>query len=71
MTAARETHRADIVEFRVVLEAESAWALAQFVKRVGWNECRALAEDETQAALMVCALHGLRAALADAGFSPR
>lgn len=30
------------------LDPEQAWALAQLVKRIGWAECRSLAEDEAQ-----------------------
>jgi hypothetical protein len=46
MTAGATT-QADSVELRVVVGADEAWALAQFLKRIGWSECRALAEDET------------------------
>ena len=64
MTAGATTP-ADSVELRVVFGADGALALAQFVKRIGWSECRALAEDETQTTQMICALHRLHAALAE------
>ncbi len=55
----------------VELDAEQAWALAQLVKRIGWADCRSLAEDEEQTRLMIQATERMRAALAAAGFAPR
>lgn len=55
----------------VELNAEQAWALAQLVKRIGWADCRSLAEDETQTRLMIEATERVRAALAAAGYAPR
>lgn len=51
-------------------EAE-AWALAQFAKRVGWNEMRSHAVDEAEAAEMRSAIEKLQQALAGAGVAPR
>ena len=55
----------------VELDAEQAWALAQLVKRIGWADCRSLAEDEEQTRLMIAATERVRAALAAVGYSPR
>jgi hypothetical protein len=55
----------------VELNAAQAWALAQLLKRIGWGECRALAEDEEQTRLMIAAIERVRAGLAEAGYAPR
>jgi hypothetical protein len=54
----------------LVSDAE-ARALAQFVKRIGWSEIRALSVDETEAYVMRAAIGKLQMALADHGFAPR
>ena len=59
------------VVVHVELNAEQAWALAQLVKRIGWADCRSLAEDEEQTRLMIEACERVRAALAQAGYAPR
>lgn len=61
----------ELVTVAVELDAEQAWALAQLVKRIGWADCRSLAEDEEQTRLMIAATQRVRAALAAAGFAPR
>lgn len=48
-----------------------AWALAEFVKRVGWSEIRQNAVDDTQAYLMRDGIERLRKVLAEDGFAPR
>jgi hypothetical protein len=53
------------------LEASQAWALAQLLKRIGWSDCRSLAEDEAQTRLMLTAIEQVRSALAQAGIAPR
>ena len=55
----------------VELDAEQAWALAQLVKRIGWADCRSLAEDQAQTRLMIEATERVRAALAAMGYAPR
>lgn len=55
----------------VELDAEQAWALAQLLKRIGWADCRALAEDDEQTRLMIRVTERVRAALAAAGYAPR
>jgi hypothetical protein len=56
---------------RVELNAAQAWALAQLLKRIGWSDCRSLAEDEAQTHLMIEAAERVRAALAAVGYAPR
>jgi hypothetical protein len=53
------------------LDEAQAWALAQLLKRIGWADCRSLAEDEAQTRLMLAATERLRRALAEADISPR
>lgn len=55
----------------VELGVEQAWALAQLVKRIGWADCRSLAEDDEQTRQMIQATDRVRAALAAAGYAPR
>ena len=61
----------NVITLHVELSAEQAWALAQLLKRIGWSDCRGLAEDEPQAHLMIAAAERLRAGLAEAGYAPR
>jgi hypothetical protein len=61
----------DLITVQVELNAEQAWALAQLVKRIGWADCRSLAEDEQQTRLMIEATERVRQALAEAGYAPR
>ncbi|MDZ4021004.1 DUF7706 family protein [Pseudomonas sichuanensis] len=53
------------------LDEAEAWALAQLVKRLGFTDCRANAENETEAHLMMEALAKLQRVLDEAGVSPR
>ncbi len=53
------------------LDSGNAWALALFVKRVGWSEIRQNAVDDTEAYDMRDAIEALQRALAQAGISPR
>lgn len=53
------------------LTDDQAYALAQFVKRVGWTEWRQNAVDDAEAYLMRDAFDQLSRALADGGYSPR
>jgi len=48
-----------------------AWALAEFLKRVGYRDYRELAVDDQEAWDMLEAGERLRAALADKGMAPR
>ncbi|HMM76527.1 MAG TPA: hypothetical protein PJ986_12510 [Gammaproteobacteria bacterium] len=60
-----------VVRVDVDLDGAEAWGLAQFIKRVGWSELRANAEDDEQAYAMRDALNRLREALEQAGYAPR
>lgn len=53
------------------LGEDTAWALAQFVKRVGWSEFRALAVDDEEACRIRVGVEALQRALATAGMAPR
>lgn len=53
------------------LDSGNAWALAQFVKRIGWTEIRQNAVDDTEAYDMRDAIDALQKALSEAGISPR
>ncbi|MDF1482055.1 hypothetical protein PYV55_08305 [Extensimonas sp. H3M7-6] len=55
----------------VILEPAQALALAQFVKRVGWQEIRQNAVDDYEAYVMRDALGELAKALREAGYAPR
>lgn len=53
------------------LGEDTAWALAQFVKRVGWSEFRALAVDDEEVGQIRAGVDALQRALRDAGVAPR
>lgn len=53
------------------LSGDEAWALAQFLKRVGWSEMRANAESEEEACLIRSAFGKLFEALHEVGYAPR
>jgi DNA invertase Pin-like site-specific DNA recombinase len=55
----------------VELTDPQAEALAQFVKRVGWQEWQQNAVDDNEASLMRSAFEQLQKALHEAGFNPR
>ncbi len=60
-----------VVTVHVELPRDQAWAFAQLLKRIGWSDCKALAEDEQQIHLMIQGAERVRAALAEAGIAPR
>jgi len=64
-------HRMEHVIVTIEFDAEQAWALAQLVKRIGWADCRSLAEDDEQTRQMIQATERVRTALAQAGVAPR
>lgn len=53
------------------LSPDQAWALAQFLKRAGVSDYQRLAVDEAEAYAMFYAAETLRAALIEAGYTPR
>ncbi|HEU0204304.1 MAG TPA: hypothetical protein VFR86_28160 [Burkholderiaceae bacterium] len=55
----------------VPLAPAEAWAFAQFLKRVGFDDYRALAMDRDETEQMRDAGEKLRAALAQQGYAPR
>jgi len=59
------------VTLHLTLPAGEAWALAEFVKRAGYSDYRALAVDADEATAMQDAAERLRIALAEAGYAPR
>jgi hypothetical protein len=59
------------VSFILTLPADEAWALAQFLKRAGYSDYRALAVSDDEAHAMHEAGETLRRALAEQGYAPR
>ena len=61
----------DRIAIHVELPIDEAWALAQFLKRLGHAEYRALAKNNGEADHMRNASYALRIALAQQGVTPR
>jgi dissimilatory sulfite reductase (desulfoviridin) alpha/beta subunit len=59
------------IRVSVDLSDAQAWALAQFVKRVGWQEFRSNAQDDDEAHAIRDAVDVLQKAFKEAGYSPR
>ena len=59
------------MDMHLELTDDQAYALSQFVKRVGWQEWRQNAVDDDEAALMRAAFGQLARALAEHGYAPR
>lgn len=59
------------ITIAVVLSDAEAWELAQFVKRLGWSECRHLSTNDQEADLMRSGCEKLRMSLGDSGYKPR
>ncbi|KFK96508.1 MULTISPECIES: hypothetical protein [unclassified Serratia (in: enterobacteria)] len=53
------------------LTTEQAWALAQFFKRVSWNEMRVNARNDNEYYSMCDAINQLRKTLAEQGYAAR
>jgi hypothetical protein len=53
------------------LPSEAAWAFAEFLKRAGYSDYRALAANAQEAQDMQEAAEQLRKALAEQGIAPR
>lgn len=60
-----------LVPVQVELTTDEAWDYAQFLKRVGFSDYMGNAQDRNEAFRMMAVGEKFRAALADAGFSPR
>lgn len=56
---------------QVRLSESEAWDLAQFLKRVGFDQFFINAQDEDEAYRMMFAAEKVRKALAEAGYAPR
>ena len=56
---------------KLELDAGHAWALALFLKRVGWSEIRGNAKDDQEAYDIRDGIEAAARALADAGYAPR
>lgn len=56
---------------QIELNSDQAWALAQFLKRVGYSDYRSLAVNADEAYEMVDAGELVRKALAEFGIAPR
>jgi hypothetical protein len=65
------TNSREHVRIELDLTAEDAWDLAQFLKRVGYQEFRVNAADDDEAYRMRDAANLVRKALAQSGFAPR
>jgi hypothetical protein len=59
------------VTITALLTENEALALAQFMKRVGFSECRQNAVDDSEAYLMRDGCDRVRKALAEVGYNPR
>lgn len=59
------------MQFTIELTEDQAWALAQYLKRIGYTNYRAHAASDTEAWRMHDAGDALRIALAAAGVNPR
>lgn len=53
------------------LNEAQAWAVAQFLKRISFSECRVNAVDDDEAYLMTAGLAKLQSLFAGAGIAPR
>ena len=59
------------IRIQIELPDSQAWAYAQYLKRVGLDDYRQRAVDETEAWDMQCAGEIVRQALAEQGYAPR
>lgn len=65
------TEQPKTIALAVELTDAEAWNLAQFLKRVGFSDFRANAQDDAEAYAMRDAADRIRVALAEAGYAPR
>lgn len=59
------------LQIKVLLTADEAESLVQYLKRVGFSDYRRLARDEAEGYAMLVAAERVREALALAGYAPR
>ena len=60
-----------MVKLCVELDEKQAWALAQFIKRAGLDQCRPKAVNDDEAYVMRDGAAKVGAALAEAGYAAR
>jgi hypothetical protein len=60
-----------MIDVKFEIPDQEALALAQLMKRIGWNEIRGNAIDDDEAYLMRDAIYRLQQGLSEAGYSPR
>ena len=65
------TTQTKTVRLNFELNDDQAWALAEFLKRAGFSEFRAMAKDDAEAYDMQTAGIQVANALRDAGYAPR
>jgi hypothetical protein len=53
------------------VDEDDLWALAQFIKRAGWQEYRQNATDDSEAHRIRAGVDALQRALAEEGYDPR
>lgn len=66
-----QSARAKNVTVQIYQPQDLALALVQLLKRIGYSDCRSLAENDEQAYQMIHATEQVRRALAEAGIAPR
>jgi dissimilatory sulfite reductase (desulfoviridin) alpha/beta subunit len=67
----RHDEQIQMTTITLELSDAQAWALAQFVKRVGWSEFRSNAQDDNEADAIRDAVDQLQKCLTQVGFAPR
>lgn len=60
-----------MITIEIDINDEEAMALAQFLKRLGWDEIRINAKNDEDASLMRHSLNKLQDAMDRAGYNPR
>lgn len=55
----------------VTIDRDAAWHLALLLKRLGWSEVRACAQDDAEAEDIRAAIEAFEAELRDRGIAPR
>ncbi|MDO8312391.1 MAG: hypothetical protein Q7T25_10665 [Sideroxyarcus sp.] len=61
----------ELTRITLDLPGDEAEALAQYLKRLGFGDLRALARNDNEAYTMQAAAERLRTALAEVGYAPR
>ncbi len=64
-------NKTKVIHLPLEMTDDEFWALAEFVKRVGWLEIRGNATNDDEAHNIKTAISALQSALAENGYSPR